>query len=979
MPLNCRGARIGLVWVVALSASSACSPGDALPASRAAASGDSNVTESAAPLPVDSLLVLAEAHFLRLEYEEARALWSDLLLREEGTDGRARATALNGLGLVALQRDSDFDRAERLLEEALDLKVREGLTDELYSSHNNLGLLSWWRSRFPDAERHYREALRLASDTHEVGAVATARMNLALVQVEWGDFAGARAGFLALRDTMMVRASDFDDAERAFNLGAALTNLGMLELRLGNPVEAIEWLTEAVEIYREGNPAAVGFALGHLANAHAAVGNPMRAFSLLDSAIAASRGQGLRYEEVGHLEALARQYREAGDYRRALARYAEARAINAELGLVVETGANLRGEAEVYLAMGSPESALPAASEALTLHEQAGAFLGQLYDHLMLAEVADAMEEEDVASTHLDVARGLSRRLSVRSARVAVALAVARRALAAGDHASALGALGEVSADVQDGGYEEQSQAYHLTSMAHARAARSEQALEAGWRAFETVERVRDNYGSGPLRVSFAADKQAVYAHLIATLLDTGRIRDAFAVSDAARGRALIPGATVEDPTAPGGTRLDEVRLSEIERVLQSIEAAESATNAPKDPQALVGLYARVAELRAEYEEGVLRRGSGGGRTQGLDLELADEIAEALGRGDALIEYFAPSEGPVRIFVVRDSGVRVLDAGLPAESLEVRVRIARGLISEADEADGLSTSNTILEALYDALLEPLRAAGLLTDVRRIIVVPHGALTYLPFAALRSPQTGRFVGEDFAVRVLPTAAEMILASRPVRASASWRGGTVLAPLPEELPASRREADAVLRAMAGARRLVGEEATELELRRALQGHAPVHVATHGVMNAESPMFSRILLAEGGDGGSRDDGQLEVHELLDFRADSPLVFLSGCETGLGRAGATRFSLGEDYATLGSALLHAGVDNVVATLWRVDDEASSIFAALFYEALADSEPEAALAHAQDQMRARPGLTAPYYWAGYQLLGAPSSERAAQ
>ena len=71
------------------------------------------------------------------------------------------------------------------------------------------------------------------------------------------------------------------------------------------------------------------------------------------------------------------------------------------------------------------------------------------------------------------------------------------------------------------------------------------------------------------------------------------------------------------------------------------------------------------------------------------------------------------------------------------------------------------------------------------------------------------------------------------------------------------------------------------------------------------------------------------LEVHEVVGLLVRSRLVFLSGCETGLGAAGARAFAAGEDYATLARAFHYAGAREVVATLWRVEDRGAAEFAA--------------------------------------------------
>jgi CHAT domain-containing protein len=137
----------------------------------------------------------------------------------------------------------------------------------------------------------------------------------------------------------------------------------------------------------------------------------------------------------------------------------------------------------------------------------------------------------------------------------------------------------------------------------------------------------------------------------------------------------------------------------------------------------------------------------------------------------------------------------------------------------------------------------------------------------------------------------------------------------------------------------------------------------------MNSRNSLYSRIELTRGL-GGPLDDGRLEVHELLGIRIKAPLVFLSGCETGVGAAWSTQFTRGEDYATLAQAFLYAGAGNVMATLWRIGDKGAAAFAERFYTHLAVMPPPEALAAAQQDLLRSPGHAAPYYWAPYQVSG---------
>jgi CHAT domain-containing protein len=136
----------------------------------------------------------------------------------------------------------------------------------------------------------------------------------------------------------------------------------------------------------------------------------------------------------------------------------------------------------------------------------------------------------------------------------------------------------------------------------------------------------------------------------------------------------------------------------------------------------------------------------------------------------------------------------------------------------------------------------------------------------------------------------------------------------------------------------------------------------------------MFSAIELAHGRGDASDNDGHLELHEVLNIRTGSDLVFLSGCESGVGVSWATRFTPGEDYATLARAFLYAGAQNVVSTLWRINDRGASEFAELYYRSLEQGDPVTALAHAQRTALSGTSIRSPHHWAAYVTSGSGGS-----
>ena len=202
--------------------------------------------------------------------------------------------------------------------------------------------------------------------------------------------------------------------------------------------------------------------------------------------------------------------------------------------------------------------------------------------------------------------------------------------------------------------------------------------------------------------------------------------------------------------------------------------------------------------------------------------------------------------------------------------------------------------------------------------------------------------------------------------PKLAGAAWG----FAPFPRELPATGDEVAAFQASIAGATAYVGPKATESVLRGALVKPGVVHVATHGVLNLRNPMFSRVELARPTAVSGDDDGRLEVHELLGIGVRSSLVFLSGCETGAGQDWSDDPVRGGAELTLAQAFLSAGAENVVVTLWRIDDAGAAAFAGRFYRALSHNTLAQAIASAQRSMLSDPRYASPYYWAGYILSG---------
>ena len=186
----------------------------------------------------------------------------------------------------------------------------------------------------------------------------------------------------------------------------------------------------------------------------------------------------------------------------------------------------------------------------------------------------------------------------------------------------------------------------------------------------------------------------------------------------------------------------------------------------------------------------------------------------------------------------------------------------------------------------------------------------------------------------------------------------------------LPFSREEADAIaqLAGPAATFKAVDFRASRATvLGTALADYRIVHFATHGLIDAERPELSGLILSLVNDRGEPQDGFVRLHDIFNMRLNADLVVLSACQTALGKEIS-----GEGLVGLTRGFMYAGAPRVVASLWQVSDVATAELMKRFYAGMLKRRlaPAAALRAAQRQMSSDPRWASPYFWAGFVLQG---------
>ncbi|MBK9347102.1 MAG: CHAT domain-containing protein [Burkholderiales bacterium] len=460
-------------------------------------------------------------------------------------------------------------------------------------------------------------------------------------------------------------------------------------------------------------------------------------------------------------------------------------------------------------------------------------------------------------------------------------------------------------------------------------------------RALEVIERQRASIHTEANKIGFIGDKQAVYARLVELLFRTGDLPQALEISERAKSRALVDllasKAHFSAPRQARDARLDIVELinektrTDYAALEQSANTVRSQTGGAKP---LAAALALPGELQTLVSVNALR---------------VEEIQSLLGEDEAMLSYFSHNNSMVVMLVQKK---QVQGALVATDGLESDIRKLRASLPKRLPVDAL------LRQLYTRLIAPVAAQ---LPGKRLSIVAHGALHYLPFSSLHD---GRgYLAERYTIRMLPSAS-VLKYIRPPSAQASGKalilGNPDLQDPAMDLPGAQAEAQALGKELASSDVLVRDQATKEAFMQRAPSARFIHLASHGDFDGSNPLSSGLLLAA----PAKGQGRLTVSDLYQLSLDAELVTLSACETGLGRIAS-----GDDVVGLTRGFLYAGTSAVLASLWQVDDDSTEFLMLRFYHHLRKNGRGEALRLAQLDTRAR--FAHPYFWAPFYLTGA--------
>lgn len=468
-----------------------------------------------------------------------------------------------------------------------------------------------------------------------------------------------------------------------------------------------------------------------------------------------------------------------------------------------------------------------------------------------------------------------------------------------------------------------------------------------------------DDLRSEDMVTKYLGDQRLYYDALVESLVFSGQIEQSFEAAERARSRAFLRLLGNRRLKPPSGDGSDVVRRAEELR--EQIDTWERnpqpGTSLNTLQQQYEALLPRVQVVAPEYAS-----------LTSVPALSMDAVRKELPENTTLLSYYVTPRG-IHAWILDKETLEHVPLTVGAETMS-RITcwafdLAKPRGGRPADGNGCGTVSKNAEAeAYAALVEPLRTK---IQKNRLMIVPHGDLHYVPFAALYDGKRNRYLVQDYPITYVPSASTIPYLREKesaVRGAALVLGDPATVSQPR-LPGAEREA----RKVAGklhTTAILGKDAQESLLYGPQRTVDVLHIAAHGTYDPASPLFSAIHLAEGND----ENGELTVDEIqsqLDLSGVN-LVVLSACRSGIGKA-----SGGDEIIGLTRSILYAGSPGVIATLWNISDDDTPPLIEEFYDhLLAGATAADALRAAQVALLRDPKRKDPHYWAAFFLTGDP-------
>jgi CHAT domain-containing protein/Flp pilus assembly protein TadD len=511
-------------------------------------------------------------------------------------------------------------------------------------------------------------------------------------------------------------------------------------------------------------------------------------------------------------------------------------------------------------------------------------------------------------------------------------------------------------------------QAHFLRGQLAQRRSDRSAALAAYGEARKALETLRSRLHSEELKISFVKNRLQVYESLVELHLsdaaDDNAASEAFSCIEAAKSRSMTEMIFQSGQSLPmGDAGQSELvrRIRDLREELNwyyhriELEQLRPEENSPKR-------LLQLQEKAVSQENELLRtlRELPANERENATLEIPADFSlsrlqSVLPTDTALVEFYSTGDRLIAAVVTRSS-IRITAVSVVSRVIHylhlLRFQLSKfrmgAAYAQRFEQPLLSATRGHLEALYSELIAPIREQ---LTAKHLIFVPHGALHFLPFHALRNGN--EYLCDAYTISYAPSATVFALCQE--KADTDMHNSLVMGIPDDRAPHIRDEVESVATLLPDPELFLGDQATSEILRNRGSASGLLHIATHGTYRQDNPMFSGIRLG---------DGYLNLYDLYQIRLPAKLVTLSGCATGMNFVSA-----GDELLGLQRGLFCAGATSLLLSLWDVHDQSTSALMQEFYRNYIQTGDMAG-ALQSTMKRLREQNPHPYFWAPFVLIG---------
>ncbi len=534
-------------------------------------------------------------------------------------------------------------------------------------------------------------------------------------------------------------------------------------------------------------------------------------------------------------------------------------------------------------------------------------------------------------------------------------------------------------------------EALYELGMMHYRNNRLNEAITAFKDAVDILENATRNIygGEEAVKIFRSGEKKVdLYTKLVSSLAKTGNEQDAWAYANKSNMAALkdLQGGapqTLQDPGKSSALQQANSILQQKANVEKSINEALVKGEAANTEQ-LQTLRAKKEVLEKSYLNYIesLIEKYPDLRAYFADNVHPEEFKKYKSRipADAAAILYLVNDNQLLIFTVTNEkiGIRIIEIGedfnktvnefLSALSAPT-ISSGTGAITLRSTRPGPEGSHISFVATSEKLYN-LLIADILDEVKgkkKLCIIPNGKLSNIPFQCLgkSGPDSSfQFLVQDFGIfytNSLDIFTNVPPAAKNLASFAAYGNPD------KTLPNSRTEVEEIGKILNLKGKVdvhVEDEATENKAKQDLSAKKYIHFATHGVLNYSKFSESYLVMASARD--TDDDGKLQLMEIKELTMDDcDLVTLSACETAVSNEAVKGW-----YISPANSFMKNGVKSVIASLWSVDDVATSRLMTQFYSNLQTMDKVEALRRAQETLSRDPKYVHPFYWGAFVLYG---------